>query len=260
MPDLDATRPVDPAAPHRGLRVLITGGGSGIGRATAARFLALGARVAVLDLDPSEAPEGTAQFEVDLVDRAAVQRAVEAAAEELGGIDVLVNNAGISAVGDVTANDDKQWARVLSVNVTSVARVTAAALPHLRVSDRAAVVNLSSIAATAGLQERVLYSATKGAVQAMTMAMATDHVREGIRVTCVNPGTVATTFVERMLETFPDPVAERAALDARQPTGRMVRPDEVAESIVFLASPLNTSTTGTSLTVDGGMDGLRTRP
>ena len=248
------------ADPYRGLRVVVTGGGSGISRAAAARFLELGAQVAVIDLDPAGAPEGTARVQADISDRAQVERAVGECADALGGIDVVVNNAGISAVGDVTANDDAEWARVLSVNVTAIARVSAAALPHLRASEHAAIVNMSSIAATAGLQERVLYSATKGAVQAMTMAMATDHLADGIRVNCVNPGTVATEFVDRMLQNFPDPVAERKALDARQPTGRMVTPQEVAETVVFLASPLNTSTTGTSLAVDGGMHGLRARP
>ena len=246
--------------PYRGLRVVVTGGGSGIGRAAAARFLELGAQVAVIDLDPAGAPEGAARVQADISDRAQVDRAVGECADALGGIDVVVNNAGISAVGDVTANDDAEWARVLSVNVTAIARVSAAALPHLRASEHAAIVNMSSIAATAGLQERVLYSATKGAVQAMTVAMATDHLGDAIRVNCVNPGTVATEFVDRMLQKFPDPVAERKALDARQPTGRMVTPQEVAETVVFLASPLNTSTTGTSLAVDGGMHGLRARP
>lgn len=246
--------------PYRGLRVVVTGGGSGIGRAAAARFLELGAQVAVIDLDPAGAPEGTASVRADISDRAQVDRAVGECADALGGIDVVVNNAGVSAVGDVTANDDAEWARVLSVNVTAIARVSAAALPHLRASEHAAIVNMSSIAATAGLQERVLYSATKGAVQAMTMAMATDHLADGIRVNCVNPGTVATEFVDRMLQNFPDPVAERKALDARQPTGRMVTPQEVAETVVFLASPRNTSTTGISLAVDGGMHGLRARP
>ncbi|MBM7500242.1 NAD(P)-dependent dehydrogenase (short-subunit alcohol dehydrogenase family) [Brachybacterium muris] len=242
--------------PYRGLRVVVTGGGSGISRAAAARFLELGAQVAVIDLDPSGAPEGSVRVRADIADRAQVGQAVAECAQQLGGIDVVVNNAGISAVGDVTANDDEEWARALSINVTANARASAAALPHLRASEHAAIVNMSSIAATAGLQERALYSATKGAVQAMT----TDHLADGIRVNCVNPGTVATEFVDRMLQNFPDPVAERKALDARQPTGRMVTPQEVAGTVVFLASPLNTSTTGTSLAVDGGMHGLRARP
>jgi NAD(P)-dependent dehydrogenase (short-subunit alcohol dehydrogenase family) len=121
-------------------------------------------------------------------------------------------------------------------------------------------VNLCSVAALNGLTQRALYAASKGAVLALTYAMATDHIAEGIRVNCVSPATVATPFVERMLEGFADPVAERAALDARQATGRMVQPQEVADAVAFLASPLSGSITGTALEVDGGMTHLRVRP
>lgn len=123
----------------------------------------------------------------------------------------------------------------------------------------AAIVNLCSIAALNGLPDRALYSASKGAVLSLTLAMATDHVGEGIRVNAVSPGTVATPFVERMLAGFADPVAERAALDARQATGRMVTPEEVADAILYLASPRSGSTTGTVLDVDGGVTRLRVR-
>ena len=186
-------------------------------------------------------------------------RAVGAAAAELGGIDVVVNNAGVSAVGTVEENDDEEWARVLDINVVGVARVTAAALPWLRRSEHAAVVNVCSIAALNGLPQRAVYSASKGAVLALTYAMATDHVRENIRVNRVSPGTVSTPFVERMLAGFDDPVAERAALEARQPTGRMVTTEEVATAIAYLASLLSRSTTGTALEVDGGIHHLRVR-
>ena len=120
-----------------------------------------------------------------------------------------------------------------------------------------AIVNTSSIAATAGLVKRALYSASKGAVQSLTMAMAADHVAEGIRVNCVNPGTADTPWVQRLLEQADDPVAERARLEARQPTGRLVSAEEVAAAIVYLADPANKALTGTSLAVDGGMSGLR---
>jgi len=132
-------------------------------------------------------------------------------------------------------------------------------LPWLRRSPSAAIVNVCSIAALNGLPDRALYSASKGAVLALTLAMATDHVGEGIRVNCVSPGTVSTPFVERMLQRFDDPVAERAALDARQATGRMVTPEEVAGAILYLADPRSASTTGTSLEVDGGVHNLRVR-
>jgi NAD(P)-dependent dehydrogenase (short-subunit alcohol dehydrogenase family) len=243
-----------------GLCAAVTGGASGIGLATALLLQERGARVAVLDLDPSAVPAGLLGIACNVGDRGSVDAAIRTVEAEFGGLDVLVNNAGISAVGTVEENSDDDWARVLDVNVIGVARMTAAALPLLRRSAAAAVVNLCSIAAFNGLPQRALYSASKGAVYAMTLAMATDHVREGIRFNCVSPGTVDTPFVARMLQNFPDPVAERAALDARQATGRMVSPDEVAAAIAYLASPSSGSTTGTSLLVDGGVTTLRVRP
>ena len=242
-----------------GLVAVVTGGASGIGLATAETLAARGATVAVLDRSIDGLPEVLTGFVADVSDRASVDRAIAAIADRFGGIDIVVNNAGISAVGTVAENDDAEWARVLDINVVGMARVTAAALPWLRRSDAAAVVNLASIAALNGLPQRALYSASKGAVLALTYAMATDHVGEGIRVNCVSPATVATPFVERMLQGFADPVAERAALDARQATGRMVEPSEVAAAIAYLASPLSGSTTGTALDVDGGMTHLRVR-
>lgn len=244
---------------YDGIRALVTGGASGIGLATALLLSSRGAQIAVLDRDLAELSPPLLGFEADVRDRASVVGAVDAAAEELGGLDVLVNNAGVSAVGTVEENDDEEWARVLDINVVGIARVTAASLPWLRRSDHAAVVNVCSIAALNGLPRRAVYSASKGAVLAMTYAMAADHVHEGIRVNCVSPGTVSTPFVERMLAGFDDPVAERAALEARQPTGRMVTTDEVAAAIAYLASPLSGSTTGTALAVDGGIHHLRVR-
>lgn len=243
-----------------GLVAVVTGGASGIGLATAETLAARGASVAVIDRNLDGLPDVLTGFVADVSDRASIDQAIAAIADRFGGIDIVVNNAGISAVGTVEENDDAEWARVLDINVVGMARVTAAALPWLRRSDAAAVVNLASIAALNGLPQRALYSASKGAVLALTYAMATDHVGEGIRVNCVSPATVATPFVERMLQGFADPVAERAALDARQATGRMVEPAEVAAAIAYLASPLSGSTTGTALDVDGGMTHLRVRP
>ncbi|CQR61239.1 SDR family NAD(P)-dependent oxidoreductase [Streptomyces leeuwenhoekii] len=243
-----------------GLRALVTGGASGIGRATAELLAERGARVAVLDLDPGTVGAPLLAYRADVTDDPSVRRAVTAAAEDLGGLDVLVNNAGVGAQGTVEDNDDAEWHRVLDVNVLGMVRTTRAALPHLRRSAHAAIVNTCSIAATAGLPQRALYSATKGAVHSLTLAMAADHVREGIRVNCVNPGTVDTPWVGRLLDAADDPAAERAALEARQPTGRLVSAAEVAGAIAYLASPLSGATTGTALAVDGGMQGLRLRP
>ncbi|MCZ9883789.1 SDR family NAD(P)-dependent oxidoreductase [Arthrobacter sp. B2a2-09] len=241
-----------------GLVALVTGGASGIGAAIADRLAAGGAQVAVLDLNPS----GTPHFgvECNVADDASVRAAVDSVARKFGRLDVVVNNAGIGAQGDVSANDDDEWHRVLDINVVGIARVSRAALPYLRESPAAAIVNTCSIAATAGLPQRALYSASKGAVLSLTLAMAADHVREGIRVNCVNPGTVDTPWVGRLLESSADPAAERAALNARQPHGRLVEASEVAGAVAYLASPLSGSTSGTSLAIDGGMQGLRLRP
>ncbi len=243
-----------------GVRLIVTGGASGIGHAIATQARARGATVAILDLDPTGAPADVLAWPADVSDDESVASAISAAAAALGGIDVLVNNAGIGAQGTIETNSLDEWRRVFDVNVFGIVRVTRAALVHLRRSPNAAVVNVCSIAATAGLPERALYSASKGAVLSLTLAMAADHLVEGIRVNCVNPGTTDTPWVGRLLDRAPDPTAERAALAARQPTGRLVTADEVAEAVLYLASTSARATTGTSLAVDGGMAGLRLRP
>ncbi|MFD7487141.1 SDR family NAD(P)-dependent oxidoreductase [Streptomyces mirabilis] len=242
-----------------GLTALVTGGASGIGLAVASLLAERGARVAVLDLDPTSLKEPLRGFTADVSDDTSVRAAVDAAAAVLGGIDILVNNAGIGAIGSIEDNPDEQWHRVLDVNLLGVVRATRAALPYLRRSAHASVVNLGSIVTITGLPQRALYSASKGAVLSLTLAMAADHVREGIRVNCVNPGTVDTPWVGRLLDAAPDPAAERAALSARQPIGRLITAEEVAAAIVYLASPAAASVTGTALAVDGGMAGLRLR-
>ena len=247
------------SAEFAGLVAVVTGGASGIGLASALALAERGATVAVLDLNTEGLDARLHGFTADVSDRASVDAAGGTAAEKLGGIDIVVNNAGISAVGTVEENDDAEWARVLNINVIGMARVSAAAMPWLRKSQHAAIVNLCSIAALNGLPQRALYGASKGAVLALTYAMATDHVADGVRVNAVSPGTVSTPFVERMLQGFDDPDKERAALDARQATGRMVTPEEVAGAVAYLASPLSGSTTGTALEVDGGVAHLRVR-
>ena len=240
-----------------GAVAIVTGGASGLGAATAALLVERGARVAVLDRDTSGVPAGCFGVVCDVTDAAQVDAAVAAVVEHYGSLDIVINNAGIGAAGDIAANDDAEWHRVLDVNVVGIARVTRAALPHLRESARAAVVNTSSVVASVGLPNRALYSASKGAVSALTLAMAADHVREGIRVNAVTPGTADTPWVGRLLDAADDRDAAAAALRARQPMGRLVTADEVANAIVYLASPNSSSTTGTLLAVDGGMAGLR---
>jgi NAD(P)-dependent dehydrogenase (short-subunit alcohol dehydrogenase family) len=234
------------------LVAVVTGGGSGIGAACADLLTERGARVAVLDRAP-----GDRHLPVVADVSGPLDDAMASVATALGGIDILVNCAGISAVGTVEDASDEEWHRCLDVNVVGIARASRAALPYLRASSHAAIVNISSIAAGVGLVKRAVYSATKGAVHALTLAMAADLVGDGVRVCAVAPGTVDTPWVARLLDRADDPAEEKRRLAARQPTGRLVTADEVATAVAYLASPRSGATTATSLAVDGGMSGLR---
>lgn len=240
-----------------GLVAVVTGGASGIGAATAAQLRDRGARVAVLDRSYTVLDRAAMEVPCDVADAESVRTAIDTAASAFGSIDIVINNAGIGASGDVTANADEEWHRVLSVNVIGIARITRAALPFLLQSSHAAIVNTCSVLANVGVPQRALYSASKGAVQSLTLAMAADFVRQGVRVNAVTPGTADTPWVRRLLDHSPDAQAAAAALRARQPIGRLVTAEEVAFAIAYLASPLSGSTTGTMLGVDGGMDGVR---
>lgn len=236
-------------------KVIITGGSSGLGLASGLMLLERGDVITSLDLQPPTV--GSIAFQqVDVSSDASVAAGVAAAAEAMGGIDIVINSAGISSGGDVEANTDEEWARSLNVNVTGIARVCRHSLPHLRRSSRAVIVNIASIASHTGLPNRVLYSATKGAVSAMTLAMATDYLVEGIRVNAVAPGTADTPWVARLLAQAPDPVEARRALEARQPIGRLISAEEVALAICYLTDERAGSSTGVILTVDGGMHTL----
>jgi len=240
------------------LVAVVTGGGSGIGAATANLLVQRGGRVAILDRDIADVDltEFTA-VTCDITSTAAVDAAIADVVSRLGRIDILVNNAGIGAVGDVTENGEDEWHRVFDVNVVGIARTTKAAIPHLRASQHPAIVNTCSVVATVGVPQRAVYAASKGAVAPLTLAMAADHVAEGIRVNAVTPGTADTPWVGRLLEQSGDASAAAEALRARQPMGRLVTAAEIAFAIAYLASPMSASTTGTILAVDGGMSGLR---
>ncbi len=242
-----------------GLTAVVTGGASGIGLATANMLASGGANVVALDLTPNIEPP-LIGIRCDVSDDESVKEAIEAVIQRFGQLDIVVNNAGIGAQGSVADNDDTEWSSVFDVNVYGIVRVSRAALPSLQRSDHASIVNTGSIAAWAGLPQRALYSATKGAVHALTLAMAADHVQDRIRVNAVAPGTADTPWIGRLLARTNDPDAERAALAARQPIGRLVSAEEVAAAVCYLASPRAGSTTGTILAVDGGMHGLRLRP
>ena len=250
-----------------GLVAAVTGGSSGIGLSVAQLLASRGARVVLLDIaaPPDGIIDATSDLDLgyvacDVADDASVRAAMQTVNERHGRLDVVVANAGIGAQGTVADNSDDEWRRVLDVNVIGVARTVRAALPSLRRSPAAAVVVTCSIASWAGLPRRAVYSASKGALYALTLAMAADHLADGIRVNGVAPGTADTPWVARLLDAADDPATERAALEARQPMGRLVTAEEVALAIAYLASPLSASTTGTVLAVDGGMHGLRLPP
>ena len=241
-------------------RIAITGGSSGIGLATGLRFLERGAKVVSLDLKKTYDVEGIAWRACDVADDSSVREAVSAAVEGFGGLDVLVNNAGVGMQGSVDENPElaeAEWRRLFEVNVLGTMRVTRAALPALRRSPHAAIVNIASFVVHTGAPRRAAYGASKGAIYSLTKALAADHLREGIRVNSVSPGTVDTPWIERLIDATGDPRAEREAVIARQPHGRLVTPREVAAAVCYLAGPDAGSTTGVDLVVDGGIIGTR---
>lgn len=235
--------------------VLITGGANGIGKATAELFLSRGAKVAILDLDISNAPEGCEAYAGSVTNDAAVTGAVEAVVRRHGRIDILVNNAGVSYYGTVEDGTLADWSRVIDINLLGAVRMSRSALPYLRLSSHGSIVNIASCLAQTGLAKRALYSATKGAVESLTRAMAADLVSEGIRVNCVNPGTVDTAFVQGLAAIVGRDTSEFAA---RQATGHMVTADEIAHAVAYLSRPGGRSTVGTVLTVEAGFGSLRT--
>jgi NAD(P)-dependent dehydrogenase (short-subunit alcohol dehydrogenase family) len=240
-----------------GLVAVVTGAGSGIGLAVSKYFHENGAKVFGLDLAEGSMTPYAQFITCDIGDSVSVGAAFAELSKSTQVIDILANNAGIGATGTVEDATEEEWQRVLNINVVGTSRVSAAAMPLLRKSKSPAIVNTCSIAAIAGIPKRAVYSASKGAIMSLTLAMAADHVKEGIRVNCVNPGTADTPWVGRLLSQATDPAFERAALEGRQPMGRLVSADEVASAIAYLASPRQASTTGTILAVDGGLQGLR---
>jgi 2-keto-3-deoxy-L-fuconate dehydrogenase len=235
-------------------RAVITGGASGIGLATAVALRRRGADVVCLDRNASEPALPT--IECDVRDRHQVEEAIADAGWQLGGIDGLVNCAGVPLRGPLDDVDDGQALEVLDINVLGMVRTIRAALPALRRSDRAAVVNMSSMSANIGMAGLSIYSASKGAVLALTRSLAAELIADGVRVNCVSPGTVETPWITRLLDESNDPAALRRTLENRQANAQLVTAEEVASAIVFLLDPAQRSVNGVSLAVDGGTETL----
>jgi meso-butanediol dehydrogenase / (S,S)-butanediol dehydrogenase / diacetyl reductase len=242
---------------------IITGGGSGIGRATALLFAREGARLAVADkrLQAAEAVasecigEGAEAIpvEVDVARGADVPRMVATTIGTFGRLDVLVNNAGYGIAGSVVETDEQAWDDLMAVNVRGVFLCCKYAIPAMKANGGGVIVNTASVVAAVGIRDRAAYCASKGAVAALTRAVAIDHVGDGIRCNAVAPGTVDTPYFDRILKTSADPDAVRKKLETRQLLGRLGTPAEIAAAILFLAGDESRFATGTILTIDGGM-------
>jgi NAD(P)-dependent dehydrogenase (short-subunit alcohol dehydrogenase family) len=243
-----------------GRRAIVTGAGSGIGRAIAHRLAAEGAQVMVADIDAEAAEKvagelGPPAFSqvVDVTSEESTAAMVARAREAWDGLDVLVNNAGVGIAATTPDTEESDWRRVLDVCLTGTFFGMKHGIPLLRASGGGSIINMSSIAALVGLPDRAAYSAAKGAILSLTRAAAIDHVEEGIRVNCIAPGTVDTPWVQRITSGYDDPAAARAAMEARQPHGRLVTPEEIAAMAAYLASDEALSVIGAAMIVDGGM-------
>ena len=254
-----------------GRRCLITGGGSGIGRATSILFAQEGATVAIADLDAAGADEsvrlaadasGRADaaraFALDVTDAGSCDAVVGEVVAAFGRIDVLFNNAGIAGVGTVEETSLELWERVMAVNVRGVFLVARAVLPVMVAAGQGSIINMSSTIAEIGLARRASYAASKGAVLALTRQMQADYAEHGIRVNALLPGTIHTPFVDRYLaESYDDPAAGLETLKRRQLTGDLGRPEDVAAAALFLASDESRFVLGSGLFVDGGVRGAK---
>ena len=242
-----------------GKTAVITGGASGIGLATAQLFVTEGARAIIADVNLDAARAvcaaiGDAAHAVgcDVSDRAQCKALMETAEAHFGKLDILINNAGLGALGSVVTTDEAVLDKILAVNVKGVFMCSKYAVPLMIKHGGGVIVNTASNVASVGLKDRAAYVASKGAVAALTRSMALDHVADNIRVNCVAPGVTMTAYFDKMLKEVPDPAAFQNVLDGRQPMGRTGKPAEIAYAILYLASDESSFATGSMLTVDGG--------
>lgn len=239
--------------------VVVTGGGSGIGRASVLRFSKEGARVVIADRN-LEAAQGTAKeckgeslcVRTDVSDPKSAEQLAKDAIAKFGRIDVLVNNAGFGVTGSVTEVTIEDWDRLMATNVRGVFLCSRFAIPQMAKQGGGSIINIASYTANAGIPNRAAYVASKGAVASLTRAMALDHVKDKIRVNAVAPGTISSPYFDKIFADSPNPEKLRAEFNARAPMDRMGTPDEIANMIVWLASDEASFATGAIFTVDGG--------
>lgn len=244
----------------RGKRAIVTGAGSGIGRAIALRLAEEGARVVISDVDEEAAKKVASEIDgetivhkTDVTRPGEVETLVHTAVEAWGGLDVMANNAGIGVAGTATNTSEEDYERVMDVCLRGTFLGMKYAIPAIRDSGGGSVINMSSVAALVGIPDRAVYSAAKGAILTITRAAAIDHVSEGVRVNCIAPGTVDTPWIGRITAGYEDPEEARANMQARQPHGRFVTPEEIAAMAAYLASDESASVIGACMIVDGGV-------
>lgn len=241
---------------------LVTGAGSGIGRAIAETFARAGAFVFVTDRDETsgretlkslQSPADRAGFlSLDVASEDDCQQVARKVLAGQGRLDVLVNNAGIGHVGTILQTTAQDLDRLYAVNVRGVFNVSRAFLPEMLKHHSGSIINLASIGGVVGVRDRVAYCATKFAVVGLTRSMALDHAKDGVRVNCICPGRVETPFVAARLSEYPDPEQARREMSATQAVGRMGRPEEIAAAAVYLASDESAFVTGSEFIIDGG--------
>lgn len=243
----------------KGKRTLVTGAAAGIGKAIATRFVEEGARVMIADVNIEAAEELSNElgdlaesYKLDVTDSGQFKDAIDQTVSEWGGLDVIVNNAGVGVAAKTAETSESDWQKVIDVCLKGAFLGMKYAIPIMLKQENGSIINMASVAALVGVGDRAAYCAAKGGVMALTRAAAVDHAGDGLRINCIAPGTVDTPWVQRITQGYDDPDAARAAMKARQPHGRLVAPEEVAAMAVYLASDEAGSTNGSVMVIDGG--------